>query len=167
MIRLEKVLVPTDFSDTANWALKYGIELARANGATLHVLHVVTEPRHEAWMGYTPAWDYMNEIDRFKTDAVAQMQEDLAAQHAGTLPVVVDAAHGDAAEEILRYASEHGVGLIVCGTHGRRGWNRLVMGSIAEVVVRKAPCPVLTVQHPEREFVFADPEPPSGQQLSA
>src|SRR5262249_55532597 len=61
-----------------------------------------------------------------------------------------------ATEEILRYATEHGTGLGRCGTHRRRGFYHFVMGSVAEVIVRKERCPVLTVQHPERELVFTE-----------
>jgi nucleotide-binding universal stress UspA family protein len=63
---------------------------------------------------------------------------------------------GDPAEEIVRYAHEHEVDLIVMGTHGREGVMRMVIGSVAETVVRRAPCPVLTVHPPEREFVMAE-----------
>jgi nucleotide-binding universal stress UspA family protein len=156
MIALKQVLVPTDFSEAAHAALTYGMELARAYGATLRILHVITEPRHEAWLAYAPGSEYLKLVDQLRADALEQMLQEVGPERMNTLPVVLDAVHGDGAEEILRYAADHAVGLIVCGTHGRRGWNRLVMGSVAEVIVRKAPCPVLTVQHPEREFVFAE-----------
>jgi nucleotide-binding universal stress UspA family protein len=164
MISLKRVLVPTDFSETANAALKYGVELARTFGATLHVLHVITAPRNESWMGYAPGWEFMKTIEHLRSDALRQMQELLAAERVEPIRVVLDVVHGEAAEVALQYATEHAIGLIVCGTHGRRGLNRLVMGSVAEVIVRKAPCPVLTVQHPEREFVVAEKDPSDDSQ---
>ena len=57
---------------------------------------------------------------------------------------------------ILRYAGDHEIDLIVCGTHGRQGWDRIALGSVAENVVRRAPCPVLTVHHPGHEFILPD-----------
>ena len=63
---------------------------------------------------------------------------------------------GRPTDEIVRYASEHEIDLIVMGTHGREGVARMLLGSVAEKVVRRAACPVLTVHHPEREFVLAD-----------
>ena len=60
--------------------------------------------------------------------------------------VIVATGWGDPSDEILKYARSHGVDLVVCGTHGRRGWNHLVMGSVAERVMRLAPCPVWTVR---------------------
>jgi nucleotide-binding universal stress UspA family protein len=62
----------------------------------------------------------------------------------------------DPAEEIVNYAATNGIDLIVLGTHGRGGMAHLLLGSVAEKVVRTAPCPVLTVRHPEREFVTPD-----------
>jgi nucleotide-binding universal stress UspA family protein len=120
MISLKRILVPTDFSQTAHAALKYGVELARTHGATLRVLHVVTEPRHEASVSNTPGWEYMRAVEQLRVQTLKQLEKAVEAEHAGTLPVVLDTAHGEAANEIIRYASERDIALVICGTHGRR-----------------------------------------------
>jgi nucleotide-binding universal stress UspA family protein len=80
-------------------------------------------------------------------EAEARLQLEKVAESTGlrTDHVVLATAWGDPADEILKYAREHAVDLVVCGTHGRRGVDRLIMGSVAERVLRLAPCPVLTV----------------------
>jgi universal stress protein A len=104
-------------------------------------LHVVTEPLHEAWSGFVPAKSFMETTDRLQREARHRLEELVSHDQR----VIVATAWGDASDEILKYARNHDIDLVVCGTHGRRGWNHLVMGSVAERIVRLAPCPVLTV----------------------
>ncbi len=85
----------------------------------------------------------METVDCLQTDARHRLENMVSDRRA-----IVATAWGDAADEILKYAKTHRVDLIVCGTHGRRGWDHLVMGSIAERIVRLAACPVLTVHAP-------------------
>jgi universal stress protein A len=156
MIGLKQILVPTDFSESSAVALTYGVALAGTFGATLHVLHVADEPLHETWGGYIPAECFQEAIGHLEARALHRIEElvpkeEIAAGR--TVPAVV---WGDAREQVINYAVAHQIDLVVCGTHGRRGWNHLMMGSVAEQIVRTAPCPVLTVQHPEREFVLLD-----------
>ena len=156
MIRITKVLVATDFSDTSASALNYGREFARTFGATLHVLHVVENAM--LWAGPEAAG-----ID------VAQLQTELAAAARETLDRIVTAedraqlkavttvrSGNSPAFEIAAYAKAEGIDLIVMGTHGRGMMGHLLMGNVAEKVVRIAPCPVLTVHHPEHEFIQPD-----------
>lgn len=156
MIVLKTVLVPVDFSVTSDVALRYGREMARAFGASLHVLHVVQEPYSQPWAveayGFSLAalqedWirDARRRLDEIVTDA------DRTALRAETATVL-----GHPVTEVLRYAVDHKVDLIVMGTHGRGPLGHMIMGSVAERVVRRAPCPVLTVHHPEREFVLPE-----------
>jgi len=145
MIDLSGVLIATDFSESSGAALAEGCALAAAFGATLHVLNVITRPLHEIWASYAPAEEF-NRLIHDLEDRARRELDHLAAPGALANDRVVRAtAWGDPSDEILRYAREHDVNLIVCGTHGRRGWDRVVMGSVAERVVRLAPCPVLTV----------------------
>jgi nucleotide-binding universal stress UspA family protein len=153
MIGLKRVLVPTDFSETSEAALKYGIELAGAFGATLHVLHVVNKPLHEAWAGYAPGASFLSVVEHMETDARTHIEELVSKEDVATGRTVAATVWGDARDQILKYAVDHNIDLIVCGTHGRRGWDHFVMGSVAERLVRQAACPVLTVHHPEHEFV--------------
>jgi nucleotide-binding universal stress UspA family protein len=160
MIGLKRVLVPTDFSETSDAALKYGVELAGAFGAVLHVLHVVNKPMHEAWAGYAPGTSFLLVVEHMETEARRRIEERVSKEDVATGRTVPATVWGDASDQILEYAIAHHIDLIVCGTHGRNGWDHFMMGSVAEKIVRKAPCPVLTVRHPEHEFVLpADGEP--------
>lgn len=156
MIGLKRVLVPTDFSQTSSAALQYGVELAATFGASLHVLHVITEPLHATWACYAPGASFLGVVERFKSDAREHLEFLVPAEDVAAGRVVLATAWGDATDQILKYASEHDVDLIVCGTHGRQGWDHIALGSVAETVVRRAPCPVLTVRHPERPIILPD-----------
>jgi nucleotide-binding universal stress UspA family protein len=141
MITLKTILVATDFSDSAEAALERACALATAFNASLHLLHVVTEPLNEAWSGFVPPKCFMDTVERLQGEA-RQRLEQLAPP--GT-DVTVATTWGNASDQVLKYARTHDADLIVCGTHGRRGWDRIAMGSVAERVVRLASCPVLTV----------------------
>lgn len=152
MIHLKNVLVAVDFDDASNVALTYARSLARNFGARLHVLHVM-ENLFLRPMANDPRAIEAG-ITRRLLDTLTD--EDRTALHA--VPVI---RKSDApAEEIVKYAQAENVDLIVMGTHGRPGVAHLLMGSVAEKVVRTAPCPVLTLRHPEREFVVADAPAP-------
>jgi nucleotide-binding universal stress UspA family protein len=120
---VREILVATDFSEAADTAVRVAHDFARAFGARLHVFHVSWPDEH----------------------GLTQLFADLVTQLGSSVSVVVASQRGDAAEEIVRYAKGHNVGLIVLGTHGRTGVSRVLMGSVAERVIRTAPCPVLTV----------------------
>lgn len=151
-IRLTKVLVPTDFSAPSATALAYAMALARRFGAALHVLHTVEEPLAQGWNGFG-----LPVLPELRSEVLAEAQRQLEAavprlerdRQATELVTCV----GDPCREILRFAKERAVDLIVMGTHGRGGMAHLLLGSVAEKVVREAPCPVLTVRHPERDFL--------------
>lgn len=156
MVVLKNVLVATDFSEASDAALTYGRDLARSYGATLHVLHitesVLVRFSIEAPIAYLP--DLQTQIDdaaRRRIDALVT-EEDKTTLNAKS---VVMTSVGTA-EAIVQYAKDHRIDLIVIGTEGRRALAHVLMGSVAERVVRLAPCPVLTVRHPQREFVAPD-----------
>jgi universal stress protein A len=145
MIVLKHILVATDFSECSDAAVEQGGTLAAAFDAYLHLLHIVTAPLQEVWACYAPGAEFLTVVRDLDVEARKRLEQLVAF---GALPrdrVVVETAWGDPSDEILKYAREHQVDLIVCGTHGRRGWSHLVMGSVAERLVRLAPCPVLTV----------------------
>jgi nucleotide-binding universal stress UspA family protein len=152
MITLSHVLVAMDFSEASNTALAYGRELARTFGARLDVLHVVPRlPKYYATDSYATvlpeieedmAQSAQREIDRLLTD------EDRRLGARAILRTLQSPAAG-----IIDHARDANIDLIVIGTRGRGGVAHLVLGSVAERVVHHAPCPVLTVRHPEHEFV--------------
>ena len=156
MIRLKTVLVATDFGESSEAALTYGRDLARAFDATLHVLHIVqnvyTVWGTEAYISVLP--DLQRDVEdaaRVRLEALLS-DEDRMALHA---TAVVRTSSAPAAA-IVEYAHDAKIDLIIMGTHGRGAVAHMLMGSVAERVVRTAPCPVLTVRHPEREFVLPD-----------
>lgn len=149
MTNLKTILVATDFSDCSQRALECARALADAFGSSLHLLNVVSEPLSEPWESYSPGAAFLDRVRKLENDARDRMRAMASANERAARPAVLAAAWGDPAEQILKYAQEHDVDLIVCGTHGRRGLNRLAMGSVAEQIVRWAPCPVLTTRDPE------------------
>lgn len=160
VISLKNVLVATDFGDSAESALAYGRELARTFGAKLHLIHVV-EDISGRLSGLPNAPEAYIDFGRWQRDALNAAYENLNARvsdedrrvvGATTFAVVARVA----APAILAYAREQHIDLIVAGTHGRGVIGHLVMGSVAERLVRHANCPVLVVRHPEREFVLPD-----------
>ena len=156
MILIKNVLVATDFSEPSNAALNYGRELARTFAATLHVLHVadIATVQYGIELYSTLLPELQQEVEAAARKQVEGLitEEDRLALRAK--PVIVTA--GSKAAAIVGYASQHRMDLIVIGTHGRGAVSHLLMGSVAERVVRTATCPVLTVHHPEHEFVIPD-----------
>jgi len=144
MIALKNILVVTDFSAASDAALAEARRLATAFGSTLHLLHVVAEPLSDAWTGYAPAPQFLEIMDNLEDEARQRLGAMIPATaiEGGVVAITV---RGDASYEILRYAAEQHVDLIVCGTNGRSGWEHVMMGSVAERLVRLAVCPVLTV----------------------
>jgi universal stress protein A len=141
---IKNILVATDFSAASQAAVEYGTDLASAFDATLHLLHVVTEPLHETWACYAPGQDFLKVVDELKGQALTGMRRLAPPATRGRATVV--ATWGDPSDEILKYARQHQIDLIVCGTHGRRGWELVAMGSVAARLIRLAPCAVLTVR---------------------
>jgi len=147
MIALRRILFPTDFSPCAEQALDYALALANLYQAELHVFHatVLHEDDPHQLAHHLP--DVAALRTRLRQLAESDINAALAARKAGELKVKV--AHRfsvAAAPAILDYAADKRIDLIVMGTHGRRGIGRLFLGSVAEEVVRCAPCPVLTVR---------------------
>ena len=140
----KRILVPTDFSATSARALEYAGVLAKAFGASLHLLHVVAFP-----LGTTATpegyWiEFSGLRQQMREDGERQIAE-LAAKLPG-IKVATEVLDGQSpASVITKAATDHGAQLIVMGTHGHGGLTHLLLGSVAERVVRTAPCPVLTV----------------------
>lgn len=137
---MKHILVPTDFSDAADRALDTAIELARAFEARLTLLHVWSMPYTAYSEGLT--WP-VDDMERAARRALDETLAKAIARYPRTEAVL--RRDGDWAQ-ILEVVRELGVDLVVMGTHGRRGLPRLVLGSVAERVVRMSPVPVLTVK---------------------
>ena len=158
MIALKKILVATDFSPPSTAAIAYGRELARSFGAALTVLHVVDDIVMRAYgldsgvLFTDPAVQRQFEADALTQVAATISDDDRAGL--GATGVVIRSSAPSAA--IVTYAYETRTDLIVMGTHGRGGVAHLLMGSVSERVVKTAGCPVLTVRHPEHEFIRPD-----------
>jgi len=157
MIALKKILVATDFSEPSDAALAYGRELARTFGASLTVLHIVDNILTRAYgaEGVVLADpELQREIETSAQRQVDAVLFDEDRKMLGAVGLVITSNSPSAA--IVTYARDASIDLIVMGTHGRGAIAQLLMGSVAERVVRIAPCPVLTVRHPEHEFVLPD-----------
>jgi universal stress protein A len=141
-----RILVPTDFSQPSDAALDYARILAAKFGSTLRILHVVDDPSSSSEFvsdGFAPS---TAEIQTALTAHSRKRLEHLmTSMDRSRYHAHVDAVIGRPAEAIIDYAGATGTSLIVMGTHGRTGMAHLLMGSVAEQVVRTAPCPVLTV----------------------
>jgi nucleotide-binding universal stress UspA family protein len=146
MTTLNSILVAVDFSEASGAAVEHGLELAKVFNASLHLLHVVDEPLRKTWAGYTPCAELLETVDRLRTEARGRLEQLVARTKLQDGRIVVATAWGDPSDEVLKYARSHDIDLIVCGTHGRRGWDHLTMGSVAERVVRVSSCPVLTIR---------------------
>lgn len=144
-MRFKNILVATDFTTTSKGAVRDAAALAERLGATLHLLHVVTHAPREVWSRYRRTADPVADVDPFA--AVARQRLAKLAMRCGGMARHIDVTTGsdDAADEIRDYARQHEIDLVVCGTHRRRGLERVIAGSVAERVVREAPCPVLVV----------------------
>ncbi|MCC6992329.1 MAG: universal stress protein [Acidobacteria bacterium] len=148
-----RVLCPTDFSEFATAALSYAAALAASYGSEVRLLHVLTPFPIVAPFGDVPGNGQLYESQR------VQGQQALDAEAARVrrpgLVVDVELREGNAVHETLEAARDWGADLIVIGTHGRGGMERVVLGSVAEKVLRKAPCAVLTVPHAALEHAHA------------
>ena len=151
ILRLKKILVPTDFSETSKKAVQYALRFAEQFGCDIALLYVV-EPA-------TPMIGTPLVVEPFTDkDECSMAEKNLAvlaaeSQVNGAHPVASFVRIGHAPNEITKAAKELDVDLIIIGTHGYTSWRHFCIGSTAERVVRTAPCPVLVVREKEHEFV--------------
>ena len=153
MIELRRILVPTDFSKFSEVAITYAAALAQKFGAEIHLLHVVQDLSvflPEAMEAPPPV---ALPAEQFLAAARTAMERSMQHDALKDLPVRQEIRQGTPFYEIVLYAKEARIDLIVMGTHGHTGLVHVLLGSVTEKVVRKAPCPVLTVRHPEHGFV--------------
>jgi nucleotide-binding universal stress UspA family protein len=143
-VRFQRILVPTDFSPESDRALEYGVTLVEKFGASIHVLHVL-----EAFAGAEPlVWQFENRRvveEKVEEQAWIEIHNLLSTDEQKRLRATLAVEWGTPFAEIVRYAREKKIDCIAMGTHGRGRVEHLLVGSVTENVVRRAPCPVLTV----------------------
>lgn len=157
MITLKNILVATDFGEASDAALRYGRELAGKFGAEMHVLHVAANVAiatlgAETFAAVAPKLQH--EIETNARQMLDEVLIDSDKSGPVTRPVIVTSS--SPAFAIVDYARDNDINLIVLGTNGRGALEHLLVGSVAEKVVRLAGCPVLTVRDHERDFVQPD-----------
>ena len=147
MLQIRSILAPTDFSRHSERAVRLACDMAERFGADLHLLHIL--PDVIVPVGPDPAL-ITTVPPEYYADTEAQSMTSLekVVQPGWGQPASVDYAvrWGDAVEAIVGYATEHGIDLVVVATHGRTGLSHMLLGSVAEKIVRTAPCPVLTIR---------------------
>ena len=149
-VKIERILHPTDFSASSAYALQFAVSFAREFEAKLYLLHVIEDIAQALYFDMLqtpPVGDILGELER---QARKELDKILADEPA--LPVERLLRRGVPFNEILRAARELKIDLLVMGTHGRTGLKHALFGSVAEKVVRKSPCPVLSVRHPDQKF---------------
>lgn len=155
-IELKKICVPTDFSEAADYALVYATTLADQFQSQIHLLHVIqdiTPTIPEPGLAILPTEEILASLVKGATEG---LEKTLSTSDSEKYRVERAVRQGVPFHEICRYCKEQTIDLLVLGTHGRSGLAHFLLGSVAERVVRSSPCPVLTVRHPEHEFVVPD-----------
>ncbi len=147
---LKQILVPVDFSECTEKAVAYAVPFARQFGATLTLLHVMEPP-------YLPASEMGVVVEVESAEEARKQLAALQARLAGSVRCQTLTRKGSAEHEILEAAKELHSDLMILGTHGRTGVERLLMGSTVERVVRRAGCPILIVRPHEHDFITGGP----------
>lgn len=150
MISIKHILVPTDFSKQGKTALTYAAAFADQFGAAVELLHVLEPMPQGALLSYVSLDDLKH---RMRQDAEKKMEQLNSEWDDYAFPVKRTVQDGHPFVEIIKRAKDGETDMIIIGTHGRGAIAHMLLGSVAEKVVRQAPCPVLTVRHPEHEFV--------------
>ena len=144
VMQMRRILAPTDFSECSTQAVTCAYELAQSLGAKLVLLHVVENL--PSYIGFIPPGGAAMILQDLERQACLELASVLPAAEAAQVAVARRVVMGSPADEIVRVAVAEHVDLIVIATHGRTGFSHLFMGSVAERVVRTAPCPVLTIR---------------------
>ena len=143
-MKAQKILFATDFSESSDAARQFATSLARDTGASMLIVHVVEPPPRSVDTGLGGYVVEGEDEAASQQKLNATLPTDPAVSHSHKL------LHGTPAKEIVKYAEEEGVDLLVIGSHGRTGLMRMLLGSAAEGVVRNATCPVITIKHPSK-----------------
>ncbi|MGO8793445.1 MAG: universal stress protein [Candidatus Sulfotelmatobacter sp.] len=156
MLKLKLILCPVDFSEFSSIAYRYALSVAEHYQAKLVVQHIVELWRHPS-AGFAASAALYDEFCQSLRESGSEHLQEFVENYAreGTQPELV-VQHGMAPDSILSLAEARKADVIVMGTHGRRGYDRLMLGSVTDRVMRSASCPVLAVRNPPRDLVAAD-----------
>jgi nucleotide-binding universal stress UspA family protein len=143
-MHIRRILVPTDFSAPSKQAIAYAFELAQTLGATLVLLHVIEEL--PPYIGFLPPEETPKVLEELADQARRDLAQVVPQAQDGKVEITCQAVVGAPYPKIIEVAQEMNADMIVIATHGRTGFRHFVMGSVAERVVRTAPCPVLTIR---------------------
>lgn len=146
MVAIRRILVPTDFSEPADAALRYARALAEQFGSTLHLMHIVPEPYVYPWGTEISTMPLVDLLAQSEEQAAERLKTLASESGALTDRVTTTTAIGTPVDRILQYVADEGIDLVVMGTHGRGAVGHLLLGSVAERIVRRSPVPVLTVK---------------------
>ena len=150
---IEKILIPTDFSESARYALQYAVDLNKVLKARLYLLHVLQDFTEFSEYNLSPSILPQLYVE-FEENAAKRL--DTMAANMVPPETLCDTyiLHGVPFYEIIQFAKKEQIDMIVIGSHGRTGIKHVLFGHTAEKVVKKSPCPVLTIRHPETEFAM-------------
>ncbi len=158
MPEIRKVLFPTDFSELSTHALPYAIKMAKTYGAEMIMLHAITLHEHDPndpGYRFPSLLSYCDDVRRVADEAFQAYFEEIGDSGVTVRKAIVQGISPYAA--ILDYMKEEGdIGLVVMSTHGRSGLSHVLLGSVAENIIRYSSCPVLVVKRPEHEFIDPD-----------
>jgi len=147
-MEIKKILCATDFSESSLNSLSYAVDLAKRYGAKLYLIHVIYDVvKTSSW--YVPHVSLDEMYKDMTKDAKAQLEKTFIDEMRGFKDIEHVVLTGNPYQEISRFAEENKIDLIVIGTQGKTGLDRMLFGSTAEQVVRHAPCPVITVRLPK------------------
>jgi len=151
MVEIKNILYTTDFSDYAKSALPYAITMADKFGAKLHCLYVVEPITTPVDFGWTQV-NYTEIEENHEEHAKKSLKKLCKDEIPDNLQSACVVRLGRSFKEIIEYSRENSIDLIVMATHGLGGLSHIIFGSTTEKVVRKSPCPVMTIRHPDYEF---------------
>jgi len=145
---IKKILFATDFSEGSSVALPYAVDMAKQYGAKLYLVHVIYDvTKTTGWyVPHVPLEEIYKDMEKRAREEIERFSAEALGGYSSLEHVILK---GVPYEEIVRFTGENGIDLIVLGTHGRKGIDRVLFGSTAEQIVRNAPCPVLTVRLPQ------------------
>lgn len=147
----KKILFPTDFSESSKFALPFAVSMAtkfQAHLTLVHVIEPIVTPVDFAWGTYNYP-DIEKQVNSYAEDSLKKIVDESVPGEIETDVVIL---YGKPWREVVTYAKENAMDLIVIPTHGLSGLSHAIYGSTAEKVIRKAPCPVLTIRHPDVKF---------------
>ena len=139
-MEIKKILVPVDFSENSKKILDSAGDIAEKFGAALSVVFVV-----QSFDDYSGFFVPHMPVAKFEEEMVQGAEQKMDSFMGGYENVEAKVLIGDVGEEVVRYAEEIGIDMIIMGTHGYKGLEKVMFGSVAEKVVKTAPCPVLTI----------------------